>query len=535
MTWPLLLHAGTDASQETYDTPFQTWQVAWIGHALLHHPLNLFQSNTYWPEKDSLAFSDALIGYAPAGLIAAQGVHAALVVHNLLVIFAYALTFLGAYLLARELGAGVWGGLAAGAAFAYAPWRLVQTGHLHVISSGGIPLALYLLLRGYRRGSGRLIASGWLVAAWQMTLGFTLGLQFAYLMPVLAVLAAAVWLHSGRPRPSRAVVGTTAAGVAVFVAVTTLMAQPYLRVLHNYPESRKSGAEVAHFSPPPRAFLAAPSTSFLWSGPTAHWRNSVSAPGEDWLFPGVTVVGLALVGLAAGAYTRRLRLGLAAGTVLCWFLSQGLPSEEHPAQGFSLYRLLYDHGPGWDGVRTPGRINTLTSLGLALLAGAGVVLVQRQVRRLRRSVAPVLASGVLVGAILAEGVGPLPHPRLPAVQVAAAAPSPQLQLPADFNSDPLYVYWSIDGFPKIANGVASFTPNAYGEIVSATATFPDAASVAYLRRLDFRSVVLHLDRAPGTPWQDTANRSVAGLGIARQDEGDLAVYLLDPSVLQLGP
>ena len=35
-----------------------------------------------------------------------------------------ALAFLGAYLLARELGAGSWGGLAAGAAFAYAPWKL---------------------------------------------------------------------------------------------------------------------------------------------------------------------------------------------------------------------------------------------------------------------------------------------------------------------------------------------------------------------------------------------------------------------------
>ena len=124
MTWPLVLHLGTEAAQDTYDAPFQTWQVAWIGHALLHHPLNVFQSNIYWPERDSLAFSDVLLGYAPAALIASQGLQAALVVHNLLVLFAYALAFVGAYLLARELGAGLWGGLAAGAAFAYAPWRL---------------------------------------------------------------------------------------------------------------------------------------------------------------------------------------------------------------------------------------------------------------------------------------------------------------------------------------------------------------------------------------------------------------------------
>ena len=529
MTWPLVLHLSTDASQETYDTPFQTWQIAWIGHALLHHPLNLFQSNTYWPDKDSLAFSDALLGYAPAGMIAAQGPHAALAVHNLLVIFANVLAFLGAYLLARELGAPRWGGLAAGAAFAYAPWRLVQTGHLHVISSGGVPLSLYLLLRGYRRGSGRLIVSGWLVATWQMTLGFTLGLQFVYLLPLLALLAAAEWWRLGKPRPRRSVVATTIAGVAVFAAVTALVAQPYLRVLHNHPESRKTETEVTHFSPPMPAFLAAPNIDWLWSGPTTHWRNSVHAPGEDWLFPGVTVLGLALLGLAGGAYSRRLRLGLAVGTVLCWFLSQGLPGEEQPTHGFSLYRLLYDYGPGWDGVRTPGRINMLTSLGLALLAAAGVAFLQRHVRRLEGRVAPLAASFAVVGGILAEGVGPLPHPRLaPPPAGAAAAPSPQLHLPADYNSDPLYTYWSTDGFPRILNGVGSFSPSLYNQILGEAATFPDASSVAYFRRLGVKSVVMHLDRTEDSKWKDAPSHPIDGLGITRHDEGNLAVYDLNP-------
>ena len=50
-------------------------------------------------------------------------------------LFAYALAFLGTYLLARELGAGWIGGVAAGAAFAYAPWKLTQNGHLHVLST----------------------------------------------------------------------------------------------------------------------------------------------------------------------------------------------------------------------------------------------------------------------------------------------------------------------------------------------------------------------------------------------------------------
>ena len=155
MTWPLTLRIRSVISQDLGDPLFQAWQVAWIGHAVLHQPLDLFQANIFWPLADSLAFSDALVGYAPAAVLAQQGPGSALVVYNVLFVFAYTLAFLGAYLLARELGAGRLGCVAAGAAFAYAPWRLAQNGHLQVISSGGVPLALFLLVRGYRRGSRR--------------------------------------------------------------------------------------------------------------------------------------------------------------------------------------------------------------------------------------------------------------------------------------------------------------------------------------------------------------------------------------------
>src|SRR5207248_7424359 len=127
MSWPLLFHLGSQTAQvESEDPLYLTWQAAWIGHALLHQPLHLLHTNLYWPYKDGLAFTDVIWGYAPAGMVAAHGPHTALVVHNLLFLFAYALAFLGAYLLARELGAGRWGGVAAGVAFAYAPWRLEQ-------------------------------------------------------------------------------------------------------------------------------------------------------------------------------------------------------------------------------------------------------------------------------------------------------------------------------------------------------------------------------------------------------------------------
>src|SRR5829696_7963609 len=105
MTWPLVLHLGAIVPRDIGDPLAEAWQPAWGGHAVLHQPLHFFDANRFWPIKDSLAFGDALIGYAPTGMIE-SGPHAALVRYDLLFLFAYAFAFLGAYLLARELVSG---------------------------------------------------------------------------------------------------------------------------------------------------------------------------------------------------------------------------------------------------------------------------------------------------------------------------------------------------------------------------------------------------------------------------------------------
>ncbi|MGZ4415484.1 MAG: hypothetical protein ACXVRZ_14080, partial [Gaiellaceae bacterium] len=529
MTWPLSLHLGSEAQRvEAWGDPlYLTWQVAWMGHALLHNPLHLFETNFYFPLKNNLVFTDVLFGYAPAGLLGTTSPHAALVVHNLIVIFTFALAFVGAFLLARELGAGAWGSVAAGAAFAYAPWKLSQVGHLQIISSGGIPLSLYFLVRGYRRDSSRLIVTGWLVAAWQMTLGFNLGLQLAYLLLLLGAEVAFLWVRQGRPRPSRSVLRGSAIGIAAFVAVTALVAAPYWRVQHDYPEATMPASAVAYFSPPPRAFLAAPSSDLVWGDATSHTRSTLRWAVEQTLFPGVTVLLLALLGLASTSYSRPLRLGLAAGTVLCVALSLGLPSATHPNRGFTPFRLLRDIAPGWKGVRTPGRINNLTSLGLALLAAAGVALVVRLLRRTKARGAAPLVPAVLVAAILVEGFGPLPHPHVPARPAAElASPAPQLHLPTIVGLDGIYAYWGIGSFPRMANAASSFDPRVVSDIRDISKLFPNPESVQFFRRIGIRSVVLHRDLARGTPWQPVPDRPTAGLGITRRNEGDLVIYLL---------
>src|SRR3954453_3318702 len=385
MHWPLPLHIGRDVPRDLGDPLPQAWQVAWDGHALAHQPLDLFQANVFWPLKNSLAFSDALVGYAPFGLIG-SGPHAAVGRYDVLFLFAYALSFFGAYLLARELRAGRAGAFVAGAAFAYAPWRLEQDGHLHVLSSGGIPLALALLRRGCRGERPGLVAGGWLVAAWQVSLGFTLGIQLAYLLAVL-FFGALLW----RYRPSRRLLVATACGVAVLGATAFVLSRPYLRVSDDHPEAARSAHTVALYSGGLRQYLSAPGANTFW-GPATHGiRRGLAFNPEQTLFPGLLVVLLAIACVALRGYSRRLRVGLGLGTLLCAWLAMGFPGD-----GFLWpYKLLYEHAPGWESSRTPGRINTLTSLGLALLAAGGATILLARVRRPRVRTAPGGRLGVL--------------------------------------------------------------------------------------------------------------------------------------------
>jgi hypothetical protein len=80
------------------------------------------------------------------------------------------------------------------------------------------------------------------------------------------------------------------------------------------------------------------------------------------LFPGFAIGILALLGLFGSVFPRRLRIGLGAGVVVCALLSLGVRDVDGPERYLTPFRLLFDFAPGWDGVRTPGRINTLTSL-----------------------------------------------------------------------------------------------------------------------------------------------------------------------------
>jgi hypothetical protein len=515
------------------DPTGQAWLLAWNGHALLHDPGRLWDTNAFFPDRDGLAFNDSLLGYAPAGLIG-NGVGAAMLRYNIVFVLAFALAALGAYMLVRQLGANRVGAAVAGAAFAYAPWRYGHDGHLNILSTGGIALALAMLARGHgwslRHGyrpervrPGWALA-GWLVAAWQITLGFGVGLPFVYVLLGACLVGAGGWLVTGRPRLPRRLVLADLGGGLVFAAVAGGFAYVYQQVRAVHPETLRSLDYVAVFSPPPRGLVVAPRTSLPWGDWHEAARTALGqASTEKALLCGFVLYGLAIAGLFYSVWTIRQRVFLVAGTVagVLFLLGTNAPA----------FRLLYLYLPGFDGSRTPGRLIVWPTLLLGILAAGFITELSRVVRegttRDLRADAVRFVTVPLLLCVLIEGLPKMDHVAIdPPPAAMAAARAPLMVLPSDDSIDLNVMLWSTAGFPVMANGTSSVVTPVRQELRDVMQSFPSPQSVAKLREVGIRSVVVVRNRINGTPYQAALSGPIDGLGIAREPIGPDVLYTI---------
>ncbi|MDT5037008.1 MAG: hypothetical protein QOE03_2193 [Micromonosporaceae bacterium] len=537
MTWPSALRARDTIPEDLGDPQLVTWILAWPGHAVTTDVTKLWHANPFYPDRYSFAFTDSLLGYLPASLIG-SGWGAAIVRYNVLFIFAFALASVGAYALVRQLGAGRLGAAVAGVAFAYAPWRYSQAGHLHILSSGGIVLALAMLARGhglslrdsYRRDRVRPVwaLAGWLVAGWQITIGFGIGIVFGYLLAGCVLVGLVAWLWR-RWRLPRRLVMFDLAGMLVFGGVTAFMLYPYLKVLSIYRNATRSLADVALYSPPPRGLLVAPPESLLWGDVHATVRGSLPSPAEMTLLPGFALYGLAVAGLVISAWSVRARILLMAGVVVSMICALG---THGPFDGWLGYTALY-HLPGFNALRTPGRLIMVTTLLLGILAAGALTDLSRRGVRVRGNRVPGrpetflrIAMVIPLALVVLEGVNTMPHPIAPPPPAGfGKVAGPLVILPQDEHTDPLYMAWSTEGYVPMVNGLSGFTPRDQVPLRTASSHFPDPGSIAQLRAAGIRSVVVLRNRVTN---QALLTAPVDELGIRRDDRGEMIVYTLSP-------
>ena len=131
MTYPQVLHLR-DGVHDDGDPLLNAWTLAWVAHQLPRAPARLFDANTFYPERRTLAFSETLL--LPAVVMAPLrwlGV-GPLLVYNIVLLSGFIVSGVGVALLVRMLTGWIGPALVAGIVFAFLPFRIDHYAHMQL-------------------------------------------------------------------------------------------------------------------------------------------------------------------------------------------------------------------------------------------------------------------------------------------------------------------------------------------------------------------------------------------------------------------
>ena len=455
----------------------------------------------HYPYRDTLAFSENLLGLAffvaPVYWIS----HNPLLTYNVAFVLSFAFAGTAMYLLVRALTHSRAAAAVGGAFFAFCPFRMAQIAHIQMVATGWIPLglwALHLYFFTRRRRWLAVFAAGWIL---QMLSNSYAGYFMA--VPVVMVIADG-WLRERVDRRRAAV--ETAVACLVVIAVLAPVGAAYYRVRSSYGQVRVA-AEISAGGADVRSYLVGKNAIGIWRWlPTA-----VITDPEKELFPGVIPLLLAAVGALGARRGRNEPVGrwirLYAAIALAGFVLSLGPHVRiwgHLLTEHGPYDWLLRVVPGMDGMRVPARFAIIFSVALSVLAGCGVSVALGLVQRRLRPV----ALAVCLTAVVAEGWAvPLsvekydararPEDRAVAQWLDHRPPGAVLHLPLHTDNwvELNYQYATLLHGHPLVNGVSGYSTPLHDFLGSSSSPLLDderfPAAVRMLRSLGVRYVILH--------------------------------------------
>jgi hypothetical protein len=483
-TWPLVTDVAHLSRTDNADAVLLDWVLAWIAHQAPRAPLHLFDTNAFYPDRNTLAFSEAMIVQSTlaAPIIWAGG--SPVLAFNLVTLAGFALSGWGMYLVINRWTGSPAAGLISGIIYAFNAHSFTSLPHLQAQHTEFLPLALYALDRLLQDPSVRNALKLALWFALQALTSIYLLVLSAVALTVAFVVRPDTWRG---PQARRAAIMVGLAAAASVVCLAPYIA-PYWQLYHTRGFER-SLEEARLYSASWRDYLSTPARyHYRW------WSYQWFA--ESAFFPGV--VGLCLAALTIGrgiAFTdRRARMCFAVG-VAGLILSFG---PKVPG-----YAALYAVIPLFHAVRVVRRFAFLAILAVAALAGFGVSSVRpRFTERGWRLFAPT----VVMLAAIELYPGPLELTRfdgipkiyanLRGLQGVVAVELPYYVGLSNFRQAS-YMLNSTSYWQPILNGYSGLhTLERQQTLADRLADFPGPTAMSALREAGVTHVFVHTDEFP---------------------------------------
>ncbi len=525
-----MLHLRTRVSPDLGDPLLITWILAWDVHAFGHGDLrHFFDANIFFPVERALAFSEHLLGalplFAPVEILTGNAV----VAYNVLFVLSFALSGFSMFCLVYYWTCAFWPALVAGVLFGFAPFRLGQISHLHLLNFFWAPLALLFLDRFLRTrrwvSLAAFAAFYWLQALSSVYLAHMVTVAVALYVGHYVVVVERALLRLSLLPQALAFLGAS-------LAVLLPPHLPYLAVSQSWGVVRTL-QETMFYTPDVVSYLWPP----LLMNDLYRALFYLLQPGdtnEKLLFPGLVLPALALLGsfgvverlpAARGRQLRQVFWLIATGAFLislgpyliAFGVRTGIPMP---------YLLLYHFVPGFAAMRVPGRFAVLVVFAASPLAALGAIrccdAVARRLGSLARFAPSLTSAGLVVLFFVELGWKSFPlvpvssGKQIPEVYrwLAAERPGPIVEVPFGLWDDHRYVYFSTVHWLPLVNGASGFFPPTYAEIKEALAELPAREAVEYAGALGIKAIVVHTGNfSPEqlTRWRD-GETAKGGLG-----------------------
>ena len=479
-TWPMAAAPHRHSRIDNADYLLNAWAISWVAHQGGTDPLRLFDGNIFWPERRTLAYSEAMIvqGVMAAPVRALGG--SPVLAFNTVMLAGFFLTSLAFGLLAYRWTGSWAAAFVTASAAGFNSHLFTRMGQLQAMHVEFIALALFGLDRIFTRGRLR--------DAVTLGAGFALqGLTSIYLLVFTswAMVFAGLtrFVTAGRGRRGRpAMLAALAAGVALLLLSFYLDA--YYR-LHLDQGFARTSADNTGLAGSYTDYLSSVSwVHFWWSRPFVEVSRSIN-------FPGITVLLLAAVAVASRQVRSDPRVSM------CIAIAAGCAAVS-VAPRLPGYAHVHDLVPLFWAVRAQAHIGQVVLLALAVLAGFGVASLERRWGARRGWPAAAFVAVVLINAEALRA--PLPYRPFDGIPKVYEALRPErgavvLELPmyerrAAFANAP-YMLNSTSHWKPIVNGYSGFLPASYVRLWTQVQDFPGYDALEIMHRRGITHAVVH--------------------------------------------
>jgi hypothetical protein len=496
------------------------WILGWVQHAIPHGWGTIWNTSMFFPEQNTLAYSDSLLSVAIVGwpLRALFGQTLGL---NLLTLAAQTASLWFMYLLALRLTRSWPASVVAAFAFAFSTPLMSHIAHYQLaLTSFLVPLTMLLLVRYLEAWQLRFGIGVGLALAALTTSATYFGLMIACALPVI-VLGYLVWY---RPKPVWAFLRGLVAGAAVAAVLTIPVAIQYMK-LQDDPYFRRvfDPSVAAH----PSDFLSPDQDNYLLTELWPFEDHAFDRTVENRLFPGIVMTGFGILGVvvmvrglrrrratadevsrASGPPTVddrwRSRVGLLTlggglvGVVMAFGDEMTIAGSEVSLP----FKFMREHVPGFSGIRSTSRFVVIGVCAFAICTAFGVAAL---LRRVHRGAATVLIAALCV-LVIGETAISLPHVRVPDTETDEAVyrfldrrpdgvvVELPIRGPADgtawaYLESPRQLASLADDKDRV-NGFSGYGPEGFENVVSVLNGFPRPSALNLLDERDVRYVVL---------------------------------------------